>query len=133
MKIAEVLNEGSASNEFYVVDAPLKVWIHDAYEPTNNYVGASRIHRMKYKQHELDDGDEVHMLVGGCFFVCIEHGGHKVYEGVFTKPDPHKSPFEKTYGDYIDPNKTAIKKLVTDGKLSKIKDSERTKVKYRTT
>lgn len=137
MKVTEVLNEGSASNRFYVVNQEIKVYVNDKYTGTGHHVGgggrgSSEIQRMTYKEITLNDDDEIHRLVGGIFFISFENGGHKVFEGVLVKPDANRSPFEKSYGTYVNPNDEELKKLVKAGKIDSIPANEAAqKVKYR--
>ena len=119
-------------NTFYIVDAPIKVFIQDKYVGTGHHVssnaGTSELHRMTYKPLDLDDGDEIHSLVGGLFFVI--DGESKAYEGVLVKPGD-RSPFEKSYGTPSDPNQEMLKKLMKNGDISKISSAEKASVKYR--
>ena len=135
MKLIQELSALREANEnaFYVVDEPLTVFVHDKYVGTGHHVasgagGTSQLHRMTYKELSLDDGDEIHSLVGGMFFVI--DGESKAQEGVLVKPSD-KSPFEKSHSGYSNPNHEKLKKLVDDGKITKISSAEKTSVKYR--
>jgi hypothetical protein len=86
---------------------------------------------MTYKKLKLLEDDEVHFLVGGMFFVLANRNGKtSVAEGVIAKPG-EKGAFEKSYGDYVNPQIAAVKKLVESGHLESLSQKEKTTVKYR--
>ncbi len=126
MKYAELFeNHG---NHYFKVKKPVKVWTKTGTEPSNEWYGASQIHRATWDSLNLEKGDEIHYLHGGTF--VVQNAG-TVHEVKLSNP-PRKGAFEKNYGVYHDPNATKINDFLEDNTIERIShDDAKQNVKYR--
>lgn len=78
------------NNTYWEVLTPFSVYVLSGYIPGNAYYGNANIRKPLYKKIELQQGDQLHALVGGTFVVTKTK---KIYEGPHMN-EPEYRPFE---------------------------------------
>lgn len=79
------------TNQYYEVIAPFTLYTKVGYTDSNTYVGASQMLGNIWKQIEAAPGAQLHLLVGGAFYVTDE----SAWECQVELSEKH--PFEKVY------------------------------------
>ena len=121
MKITQLLEARLEPNAYFSVVAPLKVWRHTGFKPTNYYYGASQMFGAVYEPMELEAGDELHWLHGGLFAV---HGDTANLIRLTPRGDP--SPFERDGSS--EPRLRLLNQLISAGTVKQLTASTARKV-----
>lgn len=103
-------------NRYFKVSKATTVWILSGWKSTNCYYGRSEFFSATYTEVTAKRGDEIHKLCGGTFLV---RKTGEVSEARFYKPI-EKSPFEKTYGGYVEPKLPETLSEIDEKKARKV-------------
>jgi hypothetical protein len=79
------------ANRYYQVTGPFRLYVKVGITDSNTYAGASQMLGNVWKQIDAEPGAELHLLVGGAFYVTIDEAWNCAVE----LSDKH--PFEKVY------------------------------------
>jgi len=107
-------------NTYWEVLMPFFVYVQTGRKPSNAYYGASQIYQGVYEKIELEEGDQIHALVGGTF--VVKKNG-RVYTGAYLN-EPEFRPFEHgnhdydNWEDYIGDN---LQQITDESKINKPK------------
>jgi hypothetical protein len=69
MRLGEILCEGVSGNAYYEVEASFPIYVVKGHRLTQFHYGASQIGQPTYNEVRTEDGDQLHFLIGGLFYV----------------------------------------------------------------